>query len=66
MNYFAVSSKGTVVSNGDCEETSSFEAGYNAGKVYHEGKTTTTRVASTGDAVSIDYNNAQFGDIIIL
>ena len=53
-----VSGKSAVISNGDCKQTSSFEAGYSSGKIYNEGKSTQNNVVSTGLAVSsIKRNN---------
>ena len=49
----SVSTKGALVSNGDCKETSSFETGYSNGKLYQEGTTTDNNVVSTGIKVSI-------------
>ena len=42
-----------VISNGDCKDDSSFEMGYNSGKLYQEGKSTEGQVKTSGVVVSI-------------
>ena len=51
-SYCKVSKKASVVSNGDCKETASFETGYNSGHVYYTGRATSGSIPDTPLSVS--------------